>query len=122
MTFFTKFECLFHYSDPKETDYEKFARNRALFRGYLAWDQIWGLRQTSSSRILCLMKLTRVQEAIQILTVSAEELLIQENPKARKSALAVRTKKTPTKAVRTKKTPAKAVRTKRVVTKPKRSK
>jgi hypothetical protein len=68
------------------------------------------------------MKLTRVQEAIQILTVSAEELLIQENPKARKSALAVRTKKTPTKAVRTKKTPAKAVRTKRVVTKPKRSK
>jgi len=78
------------------------------------------------------MKLTRVQEAIQILTVSAEELLIQENPKARKSALAVRTKKTPAKAVRTKKTPAKAVRTKktpakavrtkRVVTKPKRSK
>jgi hypothetical protein len=68
------------------------------------------------------MKLTRVQEAIQILTVSAEELYIQENPKARKSANTARSKKTPAKPVRSKKTPAKAARNKKVVNKPKRLK
>jgi hypothetical protein len=95
------------------------------WRGFIAWGEITchgdqSLHQPNSSGNFFPMKLTRVREAIEILTLSAEELYIEEKPRTKKSTAAVRAKKAPAKTVRSKKTPAKSTRAKKVVKKTKR--